>query len=99
MNLPSLAEQKADLRKRCYERRIRISGEDAEAAAETVARQVDELIDVADGAVISAYWPLPGELDPRPALLALSKRGATLALPRVVGGWSASGLSSLAAGR
>jgi 5-formyltetrahydrofolate cyclo-ligase len=85
MNLPSLADQKADLRKRCYERRFRIDPGEAEAAAIAVAERVGALIDVDDQIVVSAYWPLPGELDPRPALLALGQRGAMLALPRTVG--------------
>jgi 5-formyltetrahydrofolate cyclo-ligase len=85
MNLPSLADEKADLRKRCYERRIRIADDEAMAAAIAVAERVNTLLDVDDRTVVSAYWPLPGELDPRPALLALGQRGATLALPRTVG--------------
>ncbi len=85
MNLPSLADEKADLRKRCYERRIRIVGAEAEAAARSIAERVSTLVDVHDRSVVSAYWPLPGELDPRPALLSLVKCGAAGALPRVVG--------------
>lgn len=85
MNLPSLADEKADLRKRCYNRRIRIADDEADAAAMAVAGRLGELVDAADQTVVSAYWPLPGELDPRPALLALGRRGAALALPRTVG--------------
>ncbi|MEZ5932726.1 MAG: 5-formyltetrahydrofolate cyclo-ligase [Alphaproteobacteria bacterium] len=85
MNLPSLADQKADLRKRCYDRRIRIEKTEADAAASAIAGRVNQLVDIDDGTTVSAYWPLPGELDPRPALFALGERGATLALPRVIG--------------
>jgi len=85
MNLPSLADQKADLRKQCYARRIQINDGDAEAAAGSVAQRVDALVDLAKGAIVSAYWPLPGELDPRPALQFLIKRGAAGALPRTIG--------------
>jgi len=85
MNLPSLADQKADLRKRCYERRIAVDGEEAEAAAKAVAKRVASAISIADGTIVSAYWPLPGELDPRPTLEALVKQGAAGALPRTVG--------------
>jgi 5-formyltetrahydrofolate cyclo-ligase len=85
MNLPSLADQKADLRQRCHARRIAIRDDRGEAAAAAVARRVGELIGIQAGTVVSAYWPLAGELDPRPALLALGRRGATLALPRVIG--------------
>ena len=85
MNPSSLANEKAELRTRCYERRLRITGEAAEAAALAVAERVSDAIDIADGIIVSAYWPLPGELDPRPALRKLSERGAAPALPRVVG--------------
>ncbi len=85
MNLPSLADEKADLRKRCYERRIRIAEGAAGAAALAVAERVSQLVDIAGGTIVSAYWPLPGELDPRPTLSALVKRGAAGALPRVIG--------------
>lgn len=35
------------------------------------------------GTVISAYWPLGDEVDPRPLLLALAARGQALALPAI----------------
>ena len=85
MNLSSLKDAKAELRKRCYERRLRIGGKEAEAAALAVAERVSEALDIEDGTIVSAYWPLQGELDPRPALRKLSERGAAPALPRVVG--------------
>jgi len=37
------------------------------------------------GMVVSGYWPLPGEIDPRPLMAALEARGACLALPVVIG--------------
>ncbi|MCA3361379.1 MAG: 5-formyltetrahydrofolate cyclo-ligase [Roseomonas sp.] len=33
------------------------------------------------GAIIAGYWPLVGEMDPRPLMLALASRGHALALP------------------
>jgi len=33
------------------------------------------------GAVVAGYWPLPGEIDIRPLLLALAARGHRVALP------------------
>ena len=36
------------------------------------------------GAVVSAFWPMPGELDLRPLLEALHARGCVCALPVVV---------------
>jgi len=37
------------------------------------------------GTVVSAFWPMPGELDLRPLLEALHARGCVCALPVVVG--------------
>lgn len=33
------------------------------------------------GAIVAGFWPLPGEIDPRPLMLALAGRGHALALP------------------
>jgi 5-formyltetrahydrofolate cyclo-ligase len=33
------------------------------------------------GAIVAGYWPLRGEIDPRPLMLALAGRGHRLALP------------------
>ncbi len=85
MKPPSLADQKNDLRKWCYHRRITIADHEAELAAQAVAAKVISIIDVSSRPIVSAYWPLPGELDPRPGFVALGERGATLALPRTVG--------------
>ncbi|MEM8952037.1 MAG: 5-formyltetrahydrofolate cyclo-ligase [Pseudomonadota bacterium] len=85
INLPNLADQKADLRKRCYARRIAIDAADYDLAAKAVAASIDREVDIDASAIVAAYWPLPGELDPRPALNALIKRGAAGALPRMVG--------------
>ncbi|WP_417493091.1 5-formyltetrahydrofolate cyclo-ligase [Maricaulis sp.] len=58
-----------------------------EAAPDAGERLVDhfpfELL--TPGMVVSAYWPLPGEIDPRPLMAALEARGACLALPVVIG--------------
>lgn len=90
MNDNDLAAEKSALRKSCYERRVAIAPKAAAAAANEIAgRAVSEIdlsaVTVTADTVISAYWPLKGELDPRPALKALATRGGTLALPRVIG--------------
>ena len=36
------------------------------------------------GSVVSGYWPLPGEIDPRPLMATLAARGARLALPVII---------------
>ncbi len=51
--------------------------------AERVARFAGDLA-IAEGAVVSFYWPMGDEADPRTLANALAARGHTLALPVVV---------------
>jgi len=89
MDQRSLANDKAELRKDCYARRNAIEPKAAAAAANEVAGRVTTEIGLAGidltNCIVSAYWPLKSELDPRPAIRALALRGANLALPRTVG--------------
>lgn len=52
------------------------------AAAAAIAQAAPQLLP-APGEVVGGYWPLPGEIDCRPLLIALADLGATLALPEV----------------
>ena len=81
----ALADRKAALRTACHARRTALEPHAAAAAAAAIAGRLSTRVDVAAGAIVSGYWPLSGELDPRPALDVAARRGATLALPRVVG--------------
>ena len=80
---------KAPLRRLLRKRRAEIDDATVAAAAERIATHgLDALADeLADGATIAAYWPLPGEADPRPLARALAARcGGRLALPVVHAG-------------
>jgi len=90
MDQRSLANDKAELREHCYARRLEIEPKAAAAAANEVAGRIASEVDLSaiglsPDTVVSAYWPLRGELDPRPALRAFATRSVKLALPRVVG--------------
>jgi 5-formyltetrahydrofolate cyclo-ligase len=50
-----------------------------------VARQIVTEFRRPTGGIVSGYWPLAGEFDPRPAMDRLAGRGHPLALPRVRG--------------
>jgi 5-formyltetrahydrofolate cyclo-ligase len=80
MNLQAL---KADLRRRALAARQRAH----EAAPDAGARLVRHFPfhRVKSGSVVSGYWPLPGEIDPRLLMRELAARGARLALPVVTG--------------
>jgi 5-formyltetrahydrofolate cyclo-ligase len=53
------------------------------AASQEIARRVLDLPEIAGAGVVSAYWPIRSEVDPRPILEGLHARGVGLALPRV----------------
>lgn len=90
MNRDRIGEEKARLREMCYARRMSMEASLAAAGSERIAKQIIVEIDAIDNPshpdlVVSAYWPLPGELDLRPALKVLADRPIQLALPRVIG--------------
>lgn len=56
-----------------------------DAAPRDLARHVLDAVPIPDGAAISGYWPMAGEMDPRPLMAALIARGHRLCLPVVEG--------------
>ncbi len=60
--------------------RARRAGRDPRAGL-LLAGHVLERMCPPRGAIVAGYWPLPGEIDPRPLMLALAGRGHALALP------------------
>lgn len=55
-----------------------------QAAARAIASHLDGFLGDLAGKTVSAYWPIKSELDLRPWLLSLNRRGATACLPLVV---------------
>jgi 5-formyltetrahydrofolate cyclo-ligase len=53
------------------------------AASQAIMQRVLDLPELASPGIVSAYWPIRSEVDPRPLLDALDRRGVALALPRV----------------
>ncbi len=74
---------KADLRRAALARRDALAGEVRAAAAERLADLVEGLT-LPAGAIVSGYWPIRSELDPRPAMARLAARGHALALPVIL---------------
>jgi len=79
----TIADTKKKLRKQALAQRALIDPSTAaEAARDSLIDLIDrKIIDIADGAGVSGYIAMKGELDPRPALQALETRGCTLLLP------------------
>jgi 5-formyltetrahydrofolate cyclo-ligase len=81
----SLIEEKNRLRRSAGLRRRELAA--AEAPAVAGARAADQLMtqfSLPGGAVVSAYWPMGDELDPRPLIRRLHAAGHTVGLPVVV---------------
>jgi len=52
-------------------------------AAQVLADHADA-IGIRPGTIVSGFWPIRSEIDPRPLMDALATRGATIALPAVI---------------
>ena len=84
MSPETIAAEKAALRRLMRERRAAL-GPEARLAASLAVR--DRLVPwiaakaLARGSVISGYWPIRDELDPRATLQALAEQGHRIALP------------------
>jgi 5-formyltetrahydrofolate cyclo-ligase len=80
-----LVRRKASLRAAAVRRRAAIPGDYGRQAAAAVAARLADELQIARGAVVAGYWPLAGELDPRPGMDRLRALGHPLALPRLDG--------------
>jgi 5-formyltetrahydrofolate cyclo-ligase len=80
----SLDESKAALRREMYQRRRKAFVEGA-AAAQALKLKFLETVSPPEGAAISGFWPMGSEIDLRPLLEVMSKRGHPVGLPVVVG--------------
>jgi 5-formyltetrahydrofolate cyclo-ligase len=74
----TVAERKAQLRAQMLALR---AGFDS-GAGEALAAVISAELQFAVGARIAGVWPLPGEMDLRPAMTALSARGHEILLPQ-----------------
>jgi 5-formyltetrahydrofolate cyclo-ligase len=80
----TLDEEKRRLRAEAKRRRA-AAAEAGDGAADAVCRNLLAAVPRSAGAVVSAYWPMASELDPRPVMAALHGAGHPIALPVVVG--------------
>ncbi len=80
----TLGDVKRALRREAIVRRAAVANTGS-VAASAVAAHFLRAVPIAPDAVISGYWPLADELDPRPLLEELAAAGHLLGLPVVVG--------------
>ncbi len=81
--IATLDDEKRRLRAEAKRRRAAAAA--AEGAAEALRDRLLADLALPEGAVVSAYWPMGSERDPRPLMAALHGRGHPLALPAVAG--------------
>lgn len=81
----SLVRRKAALRAAQRRKRRTAAATVGSMAAEAIADRVAQGFQLPPGGIVSGYWPLQDELDPRPCMDRLAALGHPLALPRVQG--------------
>jgi len=81
----SLEERKSQARTGAKLARAEAAAEDPVAAGYALCERVLAAIDFPEGCVVSAYWPMHSEIDPRPLMIRLHEGGHPIALPVVAG--------------
>jgi 5-formyltetrahydrofolate cyclo-ligase len=84
--LSAVQDDKRRLRKAARAAREAAAAADRAAGGTAAAALCDHALaalPLSTGAVVSAYWPLGDEIDPRPLMLALHALGHRLALPAI----------------
>lgn len=79
------ADLKKELRATLLSRRRALPEETQAGAAREAAEIFLEAVRLPAGEPVSGYWPMRGELDPRPLMASLAGRGHPLLLPAVAG--------------
>jgi 5-formyltetrahydrofolate cyclo-ligase len=81
----SLIQDKLESRRAAFARRAALARAEAPAAAGAKAASLFLAgITVAPGSIVSAFWPMGDEIDPRPLMERLHARGIAIGLPVVV---------------
>jgi 5-formyltetrahydrofolate cyclo-ligase len=83
MSAPPTERSKADLRAAALAKRDALSDNKRATAAKAVAKR-GLPFEIMQGAIVSGYSPIRGEIDPVPLLRKLAGQGAQLALPAIV---------------
>ena len=79
--ISSLEERKRRARTAAKLARAEAAAEDPVATGYALCGRVLPAIDFPGGCVISAYWPIGSEIDPRPLMTHLHEQGHPIALP------------------
>jgi 5-formyltetrahydrofolate cyclo-ligase len=72
------------LRREAFARRDALDREVRRAAALAIRDRALELPELRDRQIVGAYWPIRSEVDPRPLMRALIRRGQDVALSQIL---------------
>ncbi len=84
MHSPNPADIKDRLRREAFARRDVLDRDWRRQAARAIARHALALPELRDVQPVGGYWPIRSEVDPRPIMRALLKRGQTVALSQIL---------------
>ncbi len=83
--MDEIVSAKASLRGDLRTRRLKLRDSAPRNAADLAARNFLDHVGAPEARIVSGYWPIRSELDPRPLLTKLGRRGARCALPAIAG--------------
>jgi 5-formyltetrahydrofolate cyclo-ligase len=78
-----MAVMKPTLRETSLRHRLEIPQEERARASRRIMEKFLSGVEIAPGSVVAGYWPVKGEVDVRPLLAELIRRGHSAALPQV----------------
>jgi 5-formyltetrahydrofolate cyclo-ligase len=78
------AQLKERLRQEAFERREALDKNWRRQASRAIAKRALALSELQDVQPVGGYWPIRSEVDPRPALRGLLKRGQSVALSQII---------------
>jgi len=79
-----VAAWRRETRKRLIEERLKISPEEHQRMTRAIEVRLEEILNALPAQTLSGYWPYKGEVDLRPLMERLQRRGWVTALPSVV---------------
>ncbi|WP_343806107.1 5-formyltetrahydrofolate cyclo-ligase [Paenochrobactrum glaciei] len=82
--MPNSLTEKQRLRNAVLAKRDALTPDFRDKAARTIAENYADELNIQSGQIVSGFWPIRSEIDPRPLLHSLRERGALICLPVIL---------------
>ncbi|MGU3576956.1 5-formyltetrahydrofolate cyclo-ligase [Brucellaceae bacterium C25G] len=82
--VPSQLTEKQKLRQQILIKRDELLPSFREQASQTIAKTYADQLNIENGQMVSGFWPIRSEIDPRPLLDVLRDKGASICLPVIL---------------